>query len=161
MQALIIDKEAARLDHSQISLMEAGIYVTGTASVHVAEICISRMAVDLLVIEKSTVGDALGDLLGIAEERNPFLVSILRTSDVGGDHDELSPHFPSLHCVLGEDVSNDFAVQLGLASLRAQMSLSAASNSLKRPMTQAISPLVPSPLVTRAAVPMNAYAQAS
>lgn len=120
MQALIIDREAARLDHCQIALMNAGVQVTGTASVLVAETCISRLGVDLLVIEKSSIADSLGDILGMAEERNPHLVSILRTADVAGDQDELSPYFPSLHCVVGQSVSNEIAIKLGLASLRGQ-----------------------------------------
>jgi hypothetical protein len=133
MQALIIDREAARLDHSLITLMEAGIQVTGTGNVQVAETCINRMGVDLLVIEKDTIGDALGDTLGMAEERNPYLVSILRTSNVGEDHEELSPYFPSLHCVVGLDVPNDVAVKLGVASLRSQVAFGA---SRPRALTQ-------------------------
>jgi len=120
MNALIIDRQAARLDHCQIALMNAGLQVTGTGSLLVAETCIARMGVDLLVIEKATAGDALGDVLGMAEDRNPHLVAILRTPDVEGDQDSLSPHFPSLHCVLGHDVSNEVAIKLGLASLHAQ-----------------------------------------
>lgn len=120
MQALIIDREAARLDHCQIALMNAGVQVTGTGSLLVAETCIKRLGVDLLVIEKSTIGDALGDTLGMAEDRNPNLVAILRTPDVAQDQDALSPHFASLHCVVGQDVSNEVAIKLGLASLRSQ-----------------------------------------
>jgi len=120
MHALIIDNTQSRLDHSLITLMEAGVQVTGTGSLVVAETCILRMGVDLLVIEKSTIGDALGDILGLAEERNPLLVSVLRTADVGPDQEELTPHFPSLHCVVGQDVPNEIAVKLGVASLRAQ-----------------------------------------
>ncbi len=122
MQALIIDREAARLDHCQIALMNAGVQVTGTGSLLVAETCIKRLVVDLLVIEKSTIEDALGDTLGMAEDRNPNLVTILRTTDVAEDQEDLAPYFPSLHCVVGEDVSNEVAINLGLASLRAQIS---------------------------------------
>jgi len=125
MQALIIDRKASRLDHCQIALMQAGVQVTGTGSLLVAETCILRLGVDLLVIEKSTVGDALGDTLGMAEDRNPNLVSILRTPDVAEDQDALSPHFASLHCVVGEDVSNEVAIKLGLASLRMQVTQAA------------------------------------
>ena len=125
MQALIIDRQADRLDHCQIALMNAGVQVTGTGSLLVAETCIQRLGVDLLVIEKSTIGDALGDMLGMAEDRNRHLVSILRTPDVSEDQDALSPHFPSLHCIVGQDVSNEVAIKLGLASLRAQATRSA------------------------------------
>lgn len=122
MQALIIDREASRLDHCQIALMNAGVQVTGTGSLTVAETCIARLGVDLLVIEKTTLGDALGDTLGMAEDRNPHLVTILRTPDVAEDQDALAPYFGSLHAVLGHDVSNEVAIKLGLASLRAQVS---------------------------------------
>ena len=122
MQALIIDREAARLDHCQIALRNAGVQVTGTGSLLVAETCIKRLVVDLLVIEKSTIEDALGDTLGMAEDRNPNLVTILRTTDVAEDQEDLAPYFPSLHGVVGEDVSNEVAINLGLASLRAQIS---------------------------------------
>lgn len=136
MQALIIDREADRLDHCQIALMNAGLQVTGTGSLLVAETCIQRLGVDLLVIEKSTIGDALGDTLGMAEDANSHLVTILRTASVAEDQDALSPHFPSLHGIVGQDVSNEVAIKLGLASLRAQATRSvmpARAVRLKKP----------------------------
>ncbi|APX11857.1 hypothetical protein [Tateyamaria omphalii] len=140
MQALIIDRQADRLDQSQIALMNAGVQVTGTGSLLVAETCIQRLCVDLLVIEKSTIADALGDTLGMAEDRNSHLVSILRTPDVGEDHDALSPHFPSLHCIVGQDVSNEVAIKLGLASLRAKATgsvMPARALRMKKPNLEA------------------------
>lgn len=159
MQALIIDKEAARLDHSLMTLMKAGIQVTGTGSLPVAETCISCLGADLLVMERETVGDALGDILGMAEDRNPYLVSILRTPDVGKDQDELSPHFASLHCVVGQDVPNAVAVKLGLASLRAQMSR-AGSTSRSTPQVRERFAGLKTPMMARAATPISAIAEA-
>ncbi|MFL4470731.1 hypothetical protein ACERZ8_12870 [Tateyamaria armeniaca] len=159
MQALIIDTQAARLDHSLMALMEAGIHVTGTGSLLVAETCISRLGVDLLVMDKTTVGDALGDTLGMAEDRNPHLVSILRTSDVAADQDELSPHFPSLHCVVGQDVSNEVAVKLGLASLRAQVAR-AVSSPRTVPFVRSRFAGLKTPMMARAATPVSTLAEA-
>ena len=160
MQALIIDKEADRLDQSLIELMKAGIHVTGTSSIKVAEICITRMCVDLLVIEKSSVGDALGDTLGMAEERNPYLVSVLRTADVPGDQDGLTPHFPSLHCVVGQDVSNSMALKIGLSSLRAQMNVALDQGS-EIPVIQSYGESPRLPLSARPFAPQGLLAEAS
>lgn len=121
MHALIIDQNANLLDECQMTLMNAGLQVTGTRSVHVAETCIQRVGVDLLVMERMTVVDALGDLLGLAEDRNPNLVTVLRTQDVAQDQDALVPHFASLHCVIGLEVLPEMAMIIGLASLRAQV----------------------------------------
>lgn len=160
MQALIIDREAKRLDHSLISLMQAGVQVTGTGSLLVAETCIKHMGVDLLVIEKSTIGDALGDTLGMAEDRNPHLVAVLRTPDVARDQDELSGHYASLHCVVGQDVPNEVAVKLGLASLRARITRTtrpAKATTFKRRM--APESLTPPP-AAQSPAPVRSYADA-
>lgn len=159
MQALIIDQEATRLDDSLIGLMQAGIQVTGTGNLLVAETCISQFGVDLLVIEKTTIGDALGDTLGMAEDRNPYLVSILRTPDVVADQDELSDHFPSLHCVVGLDVPNAVAVKLGLASLRAQMPR-AVAGARSVPLVRARFAGLKTPMMARAATPLSIMAEA-
>ncbi len=169
MQALIIDTEVSRLDRSLIALMEAGVQVTGTGSIRVAETCISRMCVDLLIVEKSTLGDSLGDTIGMAEERNANLVTILRTNDVSGDQDALTPHFPSLHCVVGLDVMNSVALKIGLASLYAMTrspamaedrsavpAMPQASKLIQRPQT----PMYKSPIATRVAAPLPSLAEA-
>lgn len=117
MQALVIDRHSTRLDRSLIALIEAGFQATGTASLEVAEICLARLPVDVLIIDKSTVGDALGDTLGFAEEQNIRLTSVLRTPDVAQDMEELPQFFPSLHSVLGDDVTPDLALKMAMASL--------------------------------------------
>ena len=117
MQALIIDAANERLDRHMIAYMEAGLQVTGTSNIEVAETCLSQMPVDLLMVHGDSVGDALGDLIGMAEDGNPRLVSLLLSSVVRADTDDLPDHFPSLHCVLGESVPSALAARLGLASL--------------------------------------------
>ena len=159
MQALVLDKDTQRLDQSLIALMKAGIHVTGTSSIRVAETCITRMCVDLLVFEKSTVGDALGDTLGMAEDRNPHLVSILRTLDVEGDQDDLTPYFPSLHCILGLNVPSCVAVKFALASLRAQMTVS-IFQSKARPAKRKRALASQTPLIAHVPMPRAAFAEA-
>ena len=117
MQALIIDNVTNRLNRHMIAFLEAGMQVTGTASIAVAETCLNQMPVDVLMVHGDSVGDALGDLIGMAEDGNQQLVSILLSSGVNTDTDDLPDHFPSLHCVLGETVPSALVARLGLASL--------------------------------------------
>ena len=116
MQALVIDADGPRMDGTLLALIEAGFVATGTTNLQVAETCLCRQSVDVLIIDRETAGDAFGDTLGFAEDCNAQLVSVLRTANVLPDFDTLPEHFPSLHYILDRDVSADVAAQLALAS---------------------------------------------
>jgi len=105
MQALVIDHCAQRLAQSQIALMQAGYHVTGSDQVDVIEACLTLQSVDLLVVEKRAVKDALGDTIGFAEERNPHLATILCSDTVDADMDVLPGEFRSLHCILALSIA--------------------------------------------------------
>lgn len=113
MQALLIDTNSIRLERTMIAWMNAGLHVTGSASIAVAETCLLRMPVDVLLIEKDSVGDALGDTIGMAEELNPNVITVLLSDDVDTDLSELSEHFDSLHAVMGPDIVPDMLARLG------------------------------------------------
>jgi len=115
-QALIVDHRTDRLNRSLVSWINAGFTATGSASLVVAETCLDRVKVDILVVERETLGDALGDMLGMAEERNPDVVSLLRTDDLATDLADLPQHFPSLHGILCQEVAPDIVTLMGLAS---------------------------------------------
>ena len=112
MQALVIDHCARRLAQSQIALMQAGFQVTGSDQVDVIEACLTLQSVDLLVVEKDTLDDALGDTIGFAEERNPSLATILFSDTVDADMDVLPGEFRSLHCILALSIATDVFGQM-------------------------------------------------
>ncbi len=112
MQALVIDHCAQRLAQSQIALMKAGYQVTGSDQVDVIEACLTLQSVDLLVVEKHALKDALGDTIGFAEERNPHLATILCSDTVDADMDVLPGEFRSLHCILSLNVVSDVLGQM-------------------------------------------------
>ncbi len=113
MQALLIDMNPRRLERTMIAWMNAGLQVTGSASIQVAETCLLRMPVDVLLIEKDSIGDALGDTIGMAEELNPNVITVVLTDDVNTDLDELPQHFGSIHAVIGPDIVPDMLARMG------------------------------------------------
>ena len=121
MQALLIDMNARRLERTMIAWMNAGLQVTGSASIEVAETCLLRMPVDVLLVEKDSLGDSLGDTIGMAEELNPNVVTVLLTDFVDTDLAELPQHFPSIHAVMGTDIVPDMLARLGQSWLSQRM----------------------------------------
>lgn len=115
MQVLIIDERTERRDRTMMAGLERNIFSTATANLAVGEEALTRLPVDILVASAGAFGDALGDLMGLAEERNAGLTTILWSQDVNWDLDTLSEAFPSLCAVLGNDVGPDLALRIGLS----------------------------------------------
>ncbi|MEM6758245.1 MAG: hypothetical protein AAF601_02075 [Pseudomonadota bacterium] len=139
MQVLIIDERTERRDRTMMAGLERNIFSTATANLAVGEEALTRLPVDILVASSSAFGDALGDLLGLAEERNPGLTTVLWSQDVNWDLDMLSEAFPSLCAVLGDDVGADLALRIGLSGARSSVAAAqeAASHQETYPIPQA------------------------
>ena len=121
MQVLIIDDKTERRDRTMMAALERNIFVTATANLAVGEEALTRLPVDVLLASSSALGDALGDMLGLAEERNSGLVTVLWSHHVDWDMDTLSEAFPTLCAVLGTEVSADLALRLGLSGAQNAM----------------------------------------
>jgi len=117
MQLLVIDRDMNSQDSAVIAGLEAGYFATGTASLRVAEEVLTRLPVDVLLADAATLEDALGDTLGLAEDRNPGIRIVLFSDHVALDHADLSGAFPGLVGVLGAGL--DPRIALGLAGPRA------------------------------------------
>ncbi|MEL7098572.1 MAG: hypothetical protein AAGM84_07070 [Pseudomonadota bacterium] len=129
MQLLVIDRDRARQERAVIAGLEAGYFATGTASLRVAEEVLTRTPVHLLLADVATLEDALGDTLGLAEERNAGVRCVLYSDHVALDHAELSGAFPGLVGVLGAGLDPLVALGLGApraAPVRVQATLDAA-----------------------------------
>lgn len=117
MYALILDNNPRRLEQGQLAFLEEGVQITGTGAVPVALTCIDRFGVDILVIDRRSVGKRFAEVVRMAERRNPNLVTIALTPDVSGDTDRMVQAFPSMSCVLGADLAPSVAAKLALASV--------------------------------------------
>lgn len=125
MQLLVVDRDIARQNAAVIAGLEAGLFTTGTASLQVAEEVLTRMPVGVLLADAGTLDDALGDLLGLAEDRNPGLCTVLYSTNVASDLGELPGAFPSLVAVLDPALPPSIALRLGLPPRAAQLSAAA------------------------------------
>lgn len=117
MHCLIVDTQADRLDDSMISFLDAGLQVMGTSSLRVAETCLRRSMADVLLIDQCASDPGHIQLVRMAEMRNPRLVTLMITPNVARDSEALTRAYPSVHCVLGDDVDPRLAAKLALASL--------------------------------------------
>ena len=114
MQLLVIDRDSHRQERAVIAGLEAGFFATGTGSLCVAEEVLTRLPIDVLLADAETMEDALGDLLGLAEERNTDVRPVLFSTDVAGDLGALSEPFPSLAAVLDPRLDPALALRLGM-----------------------------------------------
>jgi hypothetical protein len=145
MHAMLIDGLPKRLDALQLAFLEAGIHVTGSGSLQVAECCLRRAVVDMLIVNELSCGDRLSDVVLLAQRRSPKLVTILLTHDVAAATDRYSDAFSSLTCVL-ED-SADPRLVAGMA--RASRAGRAACHVTGAPAVPSAPPHTPSPTETR------------
>jgi DNA-binding NtrC family response regulator len=145
MHAMIVDHDAERLDHSQIAFLEAGIHVTGSGSLAVAETCLRRAVVDVLVLDAECGPSRIASLTALAQRRNPRLVTLILTDDVAATTDLYSDAVTSLHCVLDGDVSPRMVARMAQASLagRAACRLVPAQSERAAQATAQISDQVP------------------
>jgi hypothetical protein len=118
MQVLLLDKMAQRVDRCLIGFMQAGVQVMGSGSVAVADTCLQRCFVDLLVITTEAAGSGTRTLIGTAETRNPNVATILLAADVARATDIAAQSLPSVHCILSADSPPEQIVRFALASLR-------------------------------------------
>lgn len=117
MHAMIVDLDAGRLERIQIAFLESGIHVTGSGSMAVAETCLKRAVVDLLVLDAACGPDRIAQLTALAERRNPRLVTLILAQDLEATTDLYSDAVTSLHCVLGDRVSPRVVARMAQASL--------------------------------------------
>lgn len=117
MHAMIVDLDPTRLERSQIAFLESGIHVTGSGSFAVAETCLRRAVVDVLVIDADSGAERIVSLTALAERRNPRLVTILLARDVTEITDLYSDAVTTLHCVLDGRVSPRVVARMAQASL--------------------------------------------
>jgi len=103
MHAMLVDSHPRRLERLQIAFLEAGIHVTGSGSLAVADCCLRRAKVDVLLIEERAGGLRLAELVGLAQRRNPRVTTVLLTDDVAYAEAQLAPRFQSMACILADD----------------------------------------------------------
>lgn len=117
MHAMIVDLDAGRLERSQIAFLESGIHVTGSGSLAVAETCLRRAVVDVLVLDADCGPQRIAALTALAERRNPRLVTLMLASDVTFTTDLYADAIRSLHCVLEGQVAPRMVARMAQASL--------------------------------------------
>ena len=117
MQVLIVDDDIDRQSDLTIAFMQAGFQAMATHSLRVAETCIRRNVVDLLVMTERVQGRLTHALALLGEYRNPMLATILLTDRTDSDVDELFLLLPSLHGLLSPDSDPAVVTKLLLGSL--------------------------------------------
>ncbi|MBY6115825.1 hypothetical protein KUW09_15190 [Mameliella alba] len=117
MHAMIVDHDATRLERSQIAFLEAGIHVTGSGSHAVAETCLKRAMIDVLVLDADCGPEQIVALTSLAQRRNPRLVTLMLAHDVAEATDLYSDAVTSLHCVLDGRVAPRMVARMAQASL--------------------------------------------
>lgn len=143
MHAMLLDSHSDRLDRLQIAFLEAGIHVTGSGNLAVAQCCLKRAMVDVLLIDEVTAGQYLGDLVTMAERRNPKVMTFMLSNRVATATDLWSQRLGSLHAVM-EDQSDPTVV----------------ARVVKAAMTGAVSGTMPGSISGRAAEVPGPVAQA-
>lgn len=117
MHALLLDSRHDRLDRLQIAFLEAGIHVTGSSSLAVAECCLRRAMVDLVLIDEGAAGAYAGDLVAMAERRNGRVVTLVMAAQPDETADAWSPRMASLHGVLDHDADPAQVARMARAAL--------------------------------------------
>lgn len=118
MQVMVLDKSTHRVDRCLVGFLEAGLRVMGSGSVAVADTCIKRASVDLLIITAEAAGAGTRTLIHAAETRNPNVATILLAADVARASEIAAKSLPSVHCVLSADCAPEQVLRFGLASLQ-------------------------------------------
>jgi len=117
MQVLIVNDQVDRQVELAIAFIQSGFQTTSTSSQLVAESCIRRGTVDLLVIAERVGGQLAHSLALLAEYRNPMVVTMLLTDRTDQDLDELYLLLPSLHCILSPRTAPELMTRLAVASV--------------------------------------------
>lgn len=117
MQVLIVDNEIDRQAEITIALMRSGFQATSTGCLNVAETCIRRGIVDLLVMTERVNRRLTHSLALLAEYRNPMVATMLLTPRTDDDVDELFLLLPSLHCLIAPDSPARLIAKLAVAAV--------------------------------------------
>lgn len=117
MNVLIVDDNLDRQADLTMAFMKSGFQTTPTGSQKVAETCIRRGVVDLLIIAERVEGKLTHSLALLAEHRNSMVETILLTARTDEDVDELYLLLPSMHCIVAPDTDSVLVTKLAIASL--------------------------------------------
>lgn len=112
MQVLIVDDMTERQENLTIALLRGGFQVTATSNIKLAETCIQCGHVDMMVSVESIGGKRTHGLALLAEYQNPMVSTLLITERTDEDVDELFELMPSLHGLIGTEVSYETIEQL-------------------------------------------------
>ncbi|PRX38351.1 hypothetical protein SAMN05216257_103121 [Meinhardsimonia xiamenensis] len=100
MHALILDDDCRRQLACSMALMRKGFQAGCAASYHVAESCIRRGNVDVLILPERLRGRLTHSLALLAEWRNPAAATIMLSERQGPEAEELHLLLPSLHALM-------------------------------------------------------------
>jgi len=117
MQVLIVDDVLERQESLTIALLRDGFQVTATSNMKVAETCVQCGHVDMMVSVESIAGKRAHGLALLAEYQNPMVSTLLITERNDADVDELFELMPSLHGLIGTEVSYETIEQLVRGSI--------------------------------------------
>jgi len=117
MHALIVNDDIDRQAELTMELMRTGFQATTTGCLNVAETCIRRSMIDLLVLCERTNGRLTHSLALLAEYRNPLVATMLLTPRTDADVDELYLLLPSLHCLVAPDSPARLIAKLAVAAV--------------------------------------------
>jgi len=120
MHVLLLDDDHDRHEDIMTAFLKAGYQITATSSLKVAEAILMYGYVDLLVATE-TLRDRLTHTTALfAEHRNPTVSTIMISDRSGTDVEELYELIPSVHCIVGSDISGKVILELGRASVVSQ-----------------------------------------
>ncbi|MEQ5868408.1 hypothetical protein J4E08_00695 [Sagittula sp. NFXS13] len=117
MHALLLDSRPDRLDRLQIAFLEAGIHVTGSGNLAVAECCLRRAMVDVLLMDETAAGGYAGDIAAMAERRNLKVVTLMLAGDPDAMADACADRIKSLHGVMEHDSDPGKVARMARAAL--------------------------------------------
>ena len=117
MQVLIVDDNIHRQADLTMAFMRSGFLATPTGSQKVAESCIRRGMIDLIVMSDRVGGRLTHGLALLAELKNEMVATILMTERTDDDVDELFLLLPSLHCLAAPDTAPELMARLAVASV--------------------------------------------
>lgn len=117
MHVLIVDGDIDRQAQLTKELMGSGFQTTTTGCLNVAETCIRRGMIDLLVMAERMDGRLTHSLALLAEYRNPMAATMLLTPRTDADVDELYLLLPSLHCLIAPDSPARLVAKLAVAAV--------------------------------------------
>ncbi|KMW58087.1 hypothetical protein AIOL_003057 [Candidatus Rhodobacter oscarellae] len=117
MQVLLVTDDLPQQEAIMIPFIKAGVLVTATSSLKVAEAFISTNVVDLLVASERVRGRLSHSTILMAEHQHAHLSTILLTDRTDRDAEEVFELIPSVHALIGTGVPGEVVLQFGRASV--------------------------------------------